>query len=108
MTRPLPDWTTARRVTDSVSIAEGRLLGVGHPDFPLGCGESTKLWKHDYVAEAKKKQQEKTRKEYNRLLSLEERLKTLPFRHEENRLEFARLLENMQSRKSQEGTNSNE
>lgn len=105
MTKPQPDWKTASKVTENVFMADAKLSGVGHPDFSGGCGIDRSYWKADYVEQEKKKAQERTRKDRNYLQSVEERLKSIHFRHDENNVEFARLMENTNhSWKSQEMT----
>lgn len=106
---PRPDWRHTKVVLEhrGMELLHGRTYGK-HDENSLdnsgGGGEFPAFFKRD----TKKKQQEKARKEYNYLLSVEQRLKNLEFRHSENKKEFERLMENYpQSRKSQEGTNSN-
>lgn len=59
-----------------------------------------------FIRDSEKKQRERARKELKRLLTIEDRLKHLKFRHTKNQKAFERLLEHYQSRKSQEGTKS--
>lgn len=104
---PRADKTKVKLVMKHKGIELYQAPGYGKGptfDIPGGAGVSDSFWRLD----TKKKQQEKARKEYNYLLSVEQRLRNLPFRHEENKKEFKRLMESMiESRKSQEGTNSN-